>query len=99
MSYKDKIKCFFGFHDWEYNHRSSEVPKLKFQKNYNFGSFGQTYQDLYDSFVIRYPNRFCNRCFKKQIKVRYDMRIIWEDSDNLTLDEIRQKKLKNLLNE
>ena len=95
MSYKDKIKCFFGFHDWEYNHRTNEAPKLRFQhKNYQ-----KYYQELFDNYSIRYPNRFCNRCFKKQIRVRYDMDMLWQDSDNLTLDEIRQKKLKKLLNE
>ena len=95
MVYKDKIKCFFGFHDWEYNHRTNETPKLRFQPNKR-----QYYQDLFDNYyLIKYPNRFCNRCFKKQIRVRYDMNLLWQDSDNLTLDEIRQKKLKNLLNE
>lgn len=90
MVYKDKIKCFFGFHDWEYN----VDPKLRFQPNKR-----QYYQDLFDNYLMRYPNRICNRCFKKQIRVRYDMNLLWKDSDNLTLDEIRQKKLKNLLNE
>jgi hypothetical protein len=76
-----KIKCFFGFHDWEYSDPVSYSDNI-------------IHVDR-----IRFPTRFCQCCFKKQIRSRYDMQIFWTNSDKLTPHEIRQKKLKKLLND
>lgn len=45
---------------------------------------------------IRYTSRFCSTCFKKQTRLRYDMRILWIDSNKLTPHEQRQKILDTL---
>jgi len=88
MSY-NKIKCFFGYHDWEYSSWKDEADAY-----YNLSNF---FEKQYQG---SFPSRFCQCCFKKQIRriIDFGSTILWEDTDKLTLKEIRQKKLKNLLN-
>jgi hypothetical protein len=49
----------------------------------------------------QYPSRFCQCCHKKQKRLIMDFgrTILWKDTDELTLNETRQKKLKKILNE
>jgi hypothetical protein len=90
MSYKDRIKCFFGFHDWEYSSWEDEVDTF--------------YVHNIDYLIERqyhFPSRFCQCCFKKQRRQIVDLgrTILWINTDKLTSKEIRQKKLKKLLDE
>jgi RNase H-fold protein (predicted Holliday junction resolvase) len=80
-----KIKCFFGYHDWQYN-QTKLVDKSTLSASGN-----RIYLDS-----SNYPTRFCTRCFKKQLRQRMDMRIYWIDSD-LSVNESRHKKLSKLL--
>jgi hypothetical protein len=93
MSYKDRIKCFFGFHDWEYS--SWEEERGKFSDiNHLLNNINELFERKY-----QYPSRLCQCCFKKQKRQIADLgrTILWIDTDKLTLKEIRQKKLKKLL--
>jgi hypothetical protein len=94
MSYKDRIKCFFGFHDWEYS--SWENEKYSIVTKSDMSHINELLERQY-----QYPSRFCQCCFKKQKRQIADLgrTILWLDTDKLTLKEIRQKKLKKLLNE
>jgi hypothetical protein len=96
MSYKDKVKCFFGFHDWEYSSWEDEEVNRFSDLNYLYKNLSEMIEKRYN-----YPSRFCQCCFKKQKRHIVDLgrTILWKDTDKLTLKEIRQKKLKNLLNE
>lgn len=82
---KKKIKCFFGYHNWQYR-QSRLVDKVRLEK---------TGQRIYLSNDY-YPIRFCPDCFKKQIRQRMDMRIYWSNT-SLSKSESRQKKLEDLL--
>lgn len=90
MSYKDKIKCFFGIHDWEY---SSWITSTEALKMHNIDHLIEK--------QYQFPSRFCQCCFLKQKRHIVDLgrTVLWRETDKLTLKEIRQKKLKNLLNE
>ena len=94
MNYKDIIKCFFGFHDWEYSTWESE--KYSIVAKSDMSHINELLERQY-----LYPSRFCQCCYKKQKRHIVDLgrTILWKDTDKLTLKEIRQKKLKNLLNE
>jgi hypothetical protein len=96
MSYKDKIKCFFGFHDWEYSSWEDGEGNRFSDLNYLYKNLSEMIEKRY-----HYPSRFCQCCFKKQKRHIVDLgrTILWKDTDKLTLKEIRQKKLKKLLNE
>lgn len=95
MSYKDRIKCFFGFHDWEYSSWEEEGGAFS-DINHLYNKINELVEKRY-----QYPSRFCQCCHKKQKRQIVDLgrTILWIDTDKLTLKEIRQKKLKNLLNE
>ena len=95
MRYKDKIKCFFGFHDWEYSSWEDEGGKFS-DLNHQYNKINELIEKRY-----HYPSRFCQCCFKKQKRHIVDLgrTILWRNTNELTLKEIRQKKLKNLLNE
>jgi hypothetical protein len=88
-----KIKCFFGFHDWEYSSWEDEVDTF-------YGIDTDTIDHLIER-QYQFPSRFCQCCFKKQKRHIVDLgrTILWKNTNKLTLKEIRQKKLKNLLNE
>lgn len=92
MSYKNKIKCFFGYHDWEYSSWKDEVDKY-----YVYNTISNLLERQYQG---SFPSRICQCCFKKQRRLIIDFgtTVLWEDTDKLTLKEIRQKKLKNILN-
>ena len=90
MSYRDKIKCFFGLHNWEYSSWEDEVDTF----------YVLNVEHLIEK-QYQYPSRFCQCCCKKQKRHIVDLgrTILWRDTDKLTPKEIRQKRLKKLLDE
>ena len=90
----DKIKCFFGLHNCEYS--SWEIEKYSIVTKSDMSHINELLERQY-----QYPSRFCQCCLKKQKRhiVDFGRTILWKDTDKLTTKEIRQKKLKKLLNE
>jgi hypothetical protein len=83
----NKIKCFFGYHQWHYE-QTKVLDKATLSTCGN-----KIYLDS-----SNYPTRFCTLCFKKQLRQRMDMRIYWIDT-SLTKQELRQKNLSRLFDE
>jgi hypothetical protein len=86
---------FFGFHDWEYSSWEEEDGAFS-DINHLHNKINELLERQY-----QYPSRFCKCCHRKQRRHIVDLgrTILWRDTDKLTLKEIRQKKLKKLLNE
>lgn len=95
MNYSDKIKCFFGIHNWEYSSWEDEGGYFS-DINHLHNNILQILEKKY-----YYPSRFCQCCCKKQKRHIVDLgrTILWRDTDKLTPKEIRQKRLKKLLDE
>ena len=95
MSYRNKIKCFFGLHNWEYSSWEDEGGRFS-DLNHQHSKINELFEKQY-----QYPSRFCQCCFKKQKRHIVDLgrTILWRDTDKLTPKEIRQKRLKKLLDE
>jgi hypothetical protein len=85
MSLFNKVKCFFGFHTWDYS-LGEIYDKYKISKDRKKIVLDTSY----------YPVRFCPRCYKKQLRHRHDMRIIWLDTE-LSSQVRRSKQLNKLL--
>jgi hypothetical protein len=79
------IRCFFG-HKWEYSIIDRNVE-------YNIPGSKKLSIKITDNF------RLCRRCYKKQIAMNtpfsYNKIAGWRD-DELSKDELRDKKLKEL---
>lgn len=77
-----KLICLFG-HKWEYLQEDIEFVRVGGLSNLKFGR---------DSFIIPSDVRLCKRCYKKQFKRVSD----WINYNNLTKDQLREKKLTNI---
>ncbi len=93
MKIREKIKCYCGFHNWEYSTWKSEEYSIVTKSD--MSHINELLERQY-----HYPSRFCQCCHKKQKRVITDFgrTILWENTDRLTINEIRQKKLKKILN-
>lgn len=87
-NYWKKIRCFCGYHLWI--HQSESVSFDLTGPNQN----GRTYTKKMDI-----NTRFCTNCYKKQIRNRFDMNIVYKDINTpLTKDQTRIKNLNTILN-
>ena len=92
MSYRDKIKCYLGYHNWHYSTWDEQSKWVELNKYHN------KIQQLIKHGDFHYPMRFCNKCHKKQVRRRHDMHIFWVDTKIYTTEEIRIIQLKKILN-
>lgn len=78
-----KWKCFFGRHNWDYSWESAKFVSV-------FASDPNNTKD----FMINV--RYCTECCKKQRSSSLLSSQTWIDYNNLTVDQIRDKKLNDL---
>lgn len=80
--YSKKISCLLGLHSWIYQVENVEVRSK--------------HTDIPWSADV--STRFCTSCYKKQIRNRRDMNIVYVDFKSpLTKDQTRVKNLNTIL--
>jgi hypothetical protein len=86
-SYWIKFKCLFGSHEWSYH---TEDVTIKIESSNSMHK---------SSYVSKVNTRFCNQCYKKQIRERNDMNIYYVEDliYNLTDEQRRIKNLNELI--
>jgi len=88
-----KIKCFFGRHNWVYDHGKELVDVLDYSITINRVS------PVLFSEERRLCTRFCDNCCKKQKReiVDYGRTILWVNTNRYSKQELREINLRELL--
>ena len=80
----NRIKCWFGFHSWEYSTTESVIVcSTSVGKKRNF--------------PLTTNYRLCQSCYQKEQRVRIENHVFYQKTDQYTIAEKREILLHNLL--